>query len=110
MVDFEVFFVAAVFFVADLVVLVVDFLATGVFSAVLTTGFSVVLLVVLVVSLTPVALAILCKEALRRAAVLGFKRSFLTALSSSDWALERFSAEGWLLNFLIASLIKRLIC
>ena len=61
-------------------------------------------------SLTPAVLAILAREALRREAVFFLSRPFLTALSSSDWALLRVEAVGLALNSLVADLMDFLIC
>lgn len=60
-------------------------------------------------SLTPAALAMAWSLALRREAVFFFKRSFLTALSYSDWILDKVSEEGLVLKALRAALMSFLI-
>lgn len=55
------------------------------------------------------ALAYFARAALRREAVFFFIRSFLTALSYSDWALERFSGVGLALKTFRAALMVFLI-
>lgn len=71
--------------------------------AVLAAGFSA-----LAAGLA-LALANLASAALRREAVFFFMRSFLTALSYSDWARERFLADGSALKTLRAALMDFLI-
>lgn len=85
------------------------FLAAGFLVVVLAAGFLAAGLAALAAGLAPAALAILTAAALRREAVFFFIRSFLTALSYSDWSLARFSAVGLALNALRADLIARLI-
>ena len=77
------FLVAGAFLTTDLVA---GFLAAGLVAgaAFLTAAMG----------LTPEDLASLAREALRREAVFFLRRPFLTALSSSDWALLREEAEG----------------
>ncbi len=83
-----------VFLAVVLVVLVLGVLALGDFSALAgVVAF----------------LANLARAALRREAVFFFIRSFLTALSNSDWALERFSRVGLALKALSAVLMAFLI-
>ena len=60
-------------------------------------------------SLTPACLAILDNEALRRAAVFFFSRFFLTALSSSLCAFDRFLEFGSARKLFVADLISFLI-
>lgn len=59
----------------------------------------------LVAGLTPADLAILARADFLREAVFFFIKSFLTALSYSDWALERFSAVGLVRKSFNAALI-----
>ncbi len=83
---------AAVFLV---VVLVLEDLVLVAFSALTGAGLA--------------ALAYFARAALRREAVFFFIRSFLTALSYSDWALERFSGVGLALKAFRAALMVFLI-
>ncbi len=55
------------------------------------------------------ALEIFVKLDFRREAVFFLRRPFLTALSYSDWIFAMFSAEGFALKALRASLISFLI-
>lgn len=90
--------VAAAFFGAALV-------AAGFFVA----GFVVVVFLAAVAGLTPASLACLAMAALRRDAVFFLIKPFLTALSSSLWALAAVSAVGLAANALLAVLISFLI-
>lgn len=63
----------------------------------------------LAAGLTPAALAILASADLRREAVFFDIKSFLTALSYSDWAALRASEEGLALKALKAVLIAFLM-
>ena len=96
-------------------------LATGFLAAALAAGFLAAVLVAALAAagflavdflaprVTPAALASFAAAALRREAVFFLIRSFLAALSYSDWSLDRFSAEGLARNAFNAVLIDFLI-
>jgi len=99
-------FLAGAFFAAGFLVAAVfaagfsvaaGFVAAGLAAVFFAAGFfaaGAAFFLLIEVNLTPASLAILCKLALRRAAVFFGIRFFLTIVSSSLWAAERLSVVG----------------
>ena len=102
----------------DFLVVVLTAFLVSVFAVVFLSVFGAVLAVVFEVIVAflsafsffmPAALAILTRADLRREAVFLCKRSFLTALSYSDWTERRFSEVGLDLKSLKACLMDFLM-